>query len=172
MVNSPDTCTSFRHLGVIVLLPPTSSQVHNIAAGSSKTGLCQQPDVTVFHDGGSKGRDQTVDTCYIYRSTPTRTAIGKYLVVFSPNSSIIPLHHQLDFKTTSVNPLNKKDKSIKMPLFSSRKSEEEVIHEPVQEKKHGLFGSKHRSPSPSSTAHTRTSTSSNSRHSGMYHGTE
>ncbi|CAJ2504280.1 Uu.00g116740.m01.CDS01 [Anthostomella pinea] len=50
-----------------------------------------------------------------------------------------------------------------MPLFSSRKPEEEVIPEPapVPEKKHGLFGSRHRSPSPSSTV--RSSTTTNSR---------
>ncbi|KAI8624912.1 hypothetical protein F5Y19DRAFT_480150 [Xylariaceae sp. FL1651] len=52
-----------------------------------------------------------------------------------------------------------------MPFFSNRKPEEEVIEEPtpVPEKKHSLFGSRHRSPSPSSTV--RTSTTSSSRHS-------
>ncbi|KAI0403908.1 hypothetical protein F4802DRAFT_607851 [Xylaria palmicola] len=54
-----------------------------------------------------------------------------------------------------------------MPFFSNRKPEEEVVEEPapVPEKKHGLFGSRHRSPSPSSTLKTRTSTSSSSRNS-------
>ncbi|GAP86609.1 putative eukaryotic translation initiation factor 3 subunit [Rosellinia necatrix] len=51
-----------------------------------------------------------------------------------------------------------------MPFFSNRKAEEEVIEEPapapVPEKKHGLFGSRRRSPSPASTAPTRASTSS------------
>ncbi|KAI0149517.1 hypothetical protein GGR57DRAFT_223205 [Xylariaceae sp. FL1272] len=49
-----------------------------------------------------------------------------------------------------------------MPFFSNRKAEDEVIEEPtpVPEKKHGLFGSRHRSPSPAST--TRTSTTSHS----------
>ncbi|KAI1259555.1 hypothetical protein F5Y18DRAFT_294382 [Xylariaceae sp. FL1019] len=47
-----------------------------------------------------------------------------------------------------------------MPFFNNRKAEEEVIPEPVPEKKHGLFGSRHRSPSPAST--TRTSTTSHS----------
>ncbi|KAH8164191.1 hypothetical protein CIB48_g4048 [Xylaria polymorpha] len=51
-----------------------------------------------------------------------------------------------------------------MPLFSNRRSEE-VIEEPapLPEKKHSLFGSRHRSPSPSYT--TRTSTSASSRNS-------
>ncbi|KAI1755642.1 hypothetical protein F4782DRAFT_486210 [Xylaria castorea] len=51
-----------------------------------------------------------------------------------------------------------------MPLFSSRRSEE-VVEEPapMPEKKHGLFGSRHRSPSPASTA--RTSTTNSSRNS-------
>ncbi|RYC54534.1 hypothetical protein CHU98_g11676, partial [Xylaria longipes] len=55
-----------------------------------------------------------------------------------------------------------------MPLFSSRRSEE-VVEEPapLPEKKHGLFGSRHRSPSPAST--TRTSTTSSSRNSGTYY---
>ncbi|XXH02335.1 hypothetical protein Hte_008708 [Hypoxylon texense] len=55
-----------------------------------------------------------------------------------------------------------------MPLFSSRKPEEEVVHEPVPEKRqsHSLFGSRHRSPSPTRTARTSTTTTS-SRHSGM-----
>ncbi|KAI0172896.1 hypothetical protein GGR52DRAFT_546626 [Hypoxylon sp. FL1284] len=58
-----------------------------------------------------------------------------------------------------------------MPLFSSRKPEDEVVHEPVhepaQDKKqsHGLFGNRHRSPSPSTTRTARTSTTSSSRHS-------
>jgi len=58
-----------------------------------------------------------------------------------------------------------------MPFFSHRKPEDEVIEEPapVPEKRHGLFGSRHRSVSPSSTAHTRTSTTSSSRNSGTYH---
>ncbi|KAI1130016.1 hypothetical protein F5Y10DRAFT_236814 [Nemania abortiva] len=48
-----------------------------------------------------------------------------------------------------------------MPFFSNRKPEEEVIEEPapVPEKKHSLFSSRHRSPSPS-IAQSRTSTSS------------
>ncbi|KAI0437578.1 hypothetical protein F4803DRAFT_538206 [Xylaria telfairii] len=48
-----------------------------------------------------------------------------------------------------------------MPLFSNRRSEE-VIEEPapLPEKKHSLFGSRHRSPSPSYTTRTSTSTSS------------
>jgi len=51
-----------------------------------------------------------------------------------------------------------------MPLFSSRK--DEVVEEPapLPEKKHGLFGGRHRSPSPTSTH--RTSTSVSSRNSG------
>ncbi|KAI3326895.1 hypothetical protein HD806DRAFT_375209 [Xylariaceae sp. AK1471] len=58
-----------------------------------------------------------------------------------------------------------------MPFFSNRKPEEEIIEEPapVPERKHGLFGSRHRSPSPSSTVHTRTSTTSSSRNSDTYH---
>ncbi|KAI1765714.1 hypothetical protein GGR53DRAFT_488658 [Hypoxylon sp. FL1150] len=54
-----------------------------------------------------------------------------------------------------------------MPLFSSRKPEEEVVHEPVPEKRqsHGLFGSRHRSPSPTRTARTSTTTTSSSRRS-------
>ncbi|KAI1337221.1 hypothetical protein F5Y15DRAFT_391820 [Xylariaceae sp. FL0016] len=53
-----------------------------------------------------------------------------------------------------------------MPFFSSRKPEDEVIEEPapLPEKKHGLFGSRHRSPSPSSTVRSSTTTAS-SRHS-------
>lgn len=61
-----------------------------------------------------------------------------------------------------------------MPFFSSRKAEDEVIEEPAplpeEHKRHGLFGSRReRSVSPSSTV--RTSTTSNSRHSGTssYH---
>ncbi|KAI1506060.1 hypothetical protein F5X99DRAFT_367007 [Biscogniauxia marginata] len=52
-----------------------------------------------------------------------------------------------------------------MPFFSSRKPEDEVVEEPapLPEKKHSLFGSRHRSPSPSSTV--RSSTTSNSRNS-------
>ncbi|KAI0385132.1 hypothetical protein F5Y04DRAFT_246892 [Hypomontagnella monticulosa] len=48
-----------------------------------------------------------------------------------------------------------------MPLFSSRRPEEEVVEEPVHEKRHshgGLFGSRHRTPSPPAT--TRSSTTS------------
>ncbi|KAI1818587.1 hypothetical protein GGS20DRAFT_193989 [Poronia punctata] len=58
-----------------------------------------------------------------------------------------------------------------MPLFSHRKSEEEVIHEPTpvqqqQPEKRGLFGSRRRSTSPSYANSTRTSTTgSSSRHS-------
>ncbi|KAI0968862.1 hypothetical protein F4678DRAFT_441639 [Xylaria arbuscula] len=53
-----------------------------------------------------------------------------------------------------------------MPFFSNRRPEEEVIEEPAPapERKHGLFGSRHRSPSPVSSVPARTSTSS-SRHS-------
>ncbi|KAI0118312.1 hypothetical protein GGR51DRAFT_499037 [Nemania sp. FL0031] len=51
-----------------------------------------------------------------------------------------------------------------MPFFSNRKAEEEVVEEPtpVPEKKHShsLFGSRHRSPSPSSVTQPRTSSSS------------
>ncbi|KAI0878019.1 hypothetical protein GGS24DRAFT_445069 [Hypoxylon argillaceum] len=49
-----------------------------------------------------------------------------------------------------------------MPFFSNRKPEEEVVEEPtpVPEKKHSLFGSRHRSPSPSSVTQPRTSSSS------------
>ncbi|KAI0428358.1 hypothetical protein F5Y09DRAFT_289100 [Xylaria sp. FL1042] len=49
-----------------------------------------------------------------------------------------------------------------MPFFSNRRPEEEVIEEPAPtpEKKHGLFGSRRRSPSPASTVPARTSTSS------------
>ncbi|KAI4863207.1 hypothetical protein F4820DRAFT_427614 [Hypoxylon rubiginosum] len=55
-----------------------------------------------------------------------------------------------------------------MPLFSSRKPEEEVVHEPVPEKRqsHSLFGSRHRSPSPPAARTARTSTTTtSSRHS-------
>ncbi|KAI0203251.1 hypothetical protein F4808DRAFT_417930 [Astrocystis sublimbata] len=53
-------------------------------------------------------------------------------------------------------------------LFGSKRSEEPIHHqpEPVPERKHGLFGSRHRSPSPSGTH--RTSTSTSSRHSTTY----
>ncbi|KAI1379097.1 hypothetical protein F4677DRAFT_410529 [Hypoxylon crocopeplum] len=52
-----------------------------------------------------------------------------------------------------------------MPLFSSRRPEEEVVEEPVPEKRqsHSLFGSRHRTPSPPVTA--RSSTTSSSRRS-------
>ncbi|KAI1097197.1 hypothetical protein F4804DRAFT_328329 [Jackrogersella minutella] len=52
-----------------------------------------------------------------------------------------------------------------MPLFSSRRPEDEVVEEPVPEKRHShsLFGSRHRSPSPPISA--RTSTTNSSRHS-------
>ncbi|KAI0595280.1 hypothetical protein F4775DRAFT_595506 [Biscogniauxia sp. FL1348] len=54
-----------------------------------------------------------------------------------------------------------------MPFFSSRKPEDEVVEEPAPapEKKHSLFGgsNRHRSPSPSSTL--RSSTTSHSRNS-------
>ncbi|KAI2468117.1 hypothetical protein F4781DRAFT_280435 [Annulohypoxylon bovei var. microspora] len=52
-----------------------------------------------------------------------------------------------------------------MPLFSSRKPEEEVVEEPVPEKRHShsLFGSRHRSPSPPISA--RTSSTRGSQHS-------
>ncbi|KAI1449179.1 hypothetical protein F5Y02DRAFT_414439 [Annulohypoxylon stygium] len=53
-----------------------------------------------------------------------------------------------------------------MPLFSSRKPEEEVVEEqPVPEKRHlhSLFGSRHRSPSPPVSA--RTSSTNGSQHS-------
>ncbi|KAI1806900.1 hypothetical protein F4811DRAFT_508573 [Daldinia bambusicola] len=54
-----------------------------------------------------------------------------------------------------------------MPLFSSRRPEEDVVEEPVPERtekrhSHGLFGSRHRSPSPATT---RSSTTNSSRHS-------
>ncbi|KAI1183213.1 hypothetical protein F5B17DRAFT_146408 [Nemania serpens] len=49
-----------------------------------------------------------------------------------------------------------------MPFFSSRQPEEHVVEEPapLPEKRHGLFGSRHRSPSPTSVAQTRTSSTS------------
>ncbi|KAI0913449.1 hypothetical protein F4824DRAFT_451101 [Ustulina deusta] len=49
-----------------------------------------------------------------------------------------------------------------MPFFSNRRPEEEVIEEPapMPEKKHSLFGSRRRSPSPASTVPGRTSTGS------------
>ncbi|KAI1425191.1 hypothetical protein F5Y12DRAFT_389506 [Xylaria sp. FL1777] len=49
-----------------------------------------------------------------------------------------------------------------MPLFSNHRPEDEVIEQPapMPEKKHGLFGSRRRSPSPVSTVPARTSTSS------------
>ncbi|KAI1401627.1 hypothetical protein F4819DRAFT_317732 [Hypoxylon fuscum] len=50
-----------------------------------------------------------------------------------------------------------------MPLFSSRKPEEEVVQpEPVPEKRHShsLFGSRHRTPSPPNTTRSSTTTSS------------
>ncbi|KAI0521023.1 hypothetical protein F5B22DRAFT_644267 [Xylaria bambusicola] len=51
-----------------------------------------------------------------------------------------------------------------MPFFSSRRPEEEVHEEPapMPEKKHSLFGSRHRSPSPTTTSRTRTRTSTSS----------
>ncbi|KAI2780923.1 hypothetical protein F4815DRAFT_444823 [Daldinia loculata] len=54
-----------------------------------------------------------------------------------------------------------------MPLFSSRRPEEEVVEEPLPEKTekrhpHGLFGSRHRSPSPATTRSSTTNTSRNS----------
>ncbi|KAI1778933.1 hypothetical protein F4818DRAFT_437736 [Hypoxylon cercidicola] len=51
-----------------------------------------------------------------------------------------------------------------MPLFSSRQPQEEVVQEPVPEKRqsHSLFGSRHRSPSPSTMRTARTSTTSSS----------
>ncbi|KAI0019964.1 hypothetical protein F4780DRAFT_779891 [Xylariomycetidae sp. FL0641] len=54
-----------------------------------------------------------------------------------------------------------------MPFFSSRKPEDEMIEEPapLPEKKHSLFSGRHRSPSPSSTL--RSSSTSQSRHSDM-----
>ncbi|KAI1472468.1 uncharacterized protein F4812DRAFT_409001 [Daldinia caldariorum] len=56
-----------------------------------------------------------------------------------------------------------------MPLFSSRRHEEDVVEEPVNEnesKRHGLFGSRHRSPSPANTrSSTTNSTTNSSRHS-------
>ncbi|RWA04385.1 hypothetical protein EKO27_g10720 [Xylaria grammica] len=54
-----------------------------------------------------------------------------------------------------------------MPFFSNRRPEEEVVEEPapMPEKKHSLFGSRRRSPSPASAVPTRTSTSSSSRNS-------
>ncbi|KAI8961777.1 hypothetical protein F5Y11DRAFT_324849 [Daldinia sp. FL1419] len=55
-----------------------------------------------------------------------------------------------------------------MPLFSSRRPEEEVVDEPVPERtekrhSHSLFGSRHRSPSPASVG--RSSTTNSARHS-------
>ncbi|KAI2605245.1 uncharacterized protein GGS25DRAFT_504325 [Hypoxylon fragiforme] len=49
-----------------------------------------------------------------------------------------------------------------MPLFSSRRPEEEVVEEPVPEKghSHSLFSSHHRSPSPPVSARTSTTNSS------------
>ncbi|KAI2615026.1 hypothetical protein GGR54DRAFT_317045 [Hypoxylon sp. NC1633] len=49
-----------------------------------------------------------------------------------------------------------------MPLFSSRRPEEEVVQEPVQDKRHShsLFGSRHRTPSPPVTTRSSTTTSS------------
>ncbi|KAI1417359.1 hypothetical protein F5Y13DRAFT_185434 [Hypoxylon sp. FL1857] len=50
-----------------------------------------------------------------------------------------------------------------MPLFSSRRPEEDhVVEEPVPEKRHshGLFGSRHRTPSPPASARTSTTNSS------------
>ncbi|KAI5924479.1 hypothetical protein F4810DRAFT_709442 [Camillea tinctor] len=57
-----------------------------------------------------------------------------------------------------------------MPFFSSRKPEDEVIEEPApaapEKKQHSLFGgSRHRSPSPSSTV--RSGTTSHSRNSDL-----
>ncbi|KAI0101293.1 hypothetical protein F4814DRAFT_432903 [Daldinia grandis] len=54
-----------------------------------------------------------------------------------------------------------------MPLFSSRRPEEEVVEEPLPEKtekrhSHGLFGSRHRSPSPTTTRSSTTNSSRNS----------
>ncbi|KAI1650918.1 uncharacterized protein F4817DRAFT_326218 [Daldinia loculata] len=54
-----------------------------------------------------------------------------------------------------------------MPLFSSRRPEEEVVEEPLPEKtekrhSHGLFGSRHRSPSPATTRSSTTNSSRNS----------
>ncbi|KAI0850862.1 hypothetical protein F5Y00DRAFT_30330 [Daldinia vernicosa] len=54
-----------------------------------------------------------------------------------------------------------------MPLFSSRRPEEEVVEEPLPEKtekrhSHGLFGSRHRSPSPATTHSNTTNSSRNS----------
>ncbi|KAI1137403.1 hypothetical protein F5Y05DRAFT_69774 [Hypoxylon sp. FL0543] len=50
-----------------------------------------------------------------------------------------------------------------MPLFSSRRPEDDhVVEEPVPEKRHshGLFGSRHRTPSPPVSARTSTTNSS------------
>ncbi|KAK5636437.1 hypothetical protein RRF57_012149 [Xylaria bambusicola] len=63
--------------------------------------------------------------------------------------------------TSSISPRNN-TYIIAMPFFSSRRPEEEVHEEPapMPEKKHSIFGSRHRSPSPTTTSRTRTSTSS------------
>ncbi|KAL7621494.1 hypothetical protein AAE478_008817 [Parahypoxylon ruwenzoriense] len=52
-----------------------------------------------------------------------------------------------------------------MPLFSSRRPDEEVVEEPTAEKKHSLFGSRHRTPSPPTAS--RASTTSSSQHSNV-----